>query len=339
MKKLMSFILILCTLLALSVSAFALPFPDVSEKSWYYEDVKWVYDESRKLMSGHPNGDFRPNDPITRAELVMVIYNMSDRSLKEDVKLPFTDVYENRWYTEAIKWAYGKGIIKGKSATVFAPNAAVTRAELAAVIFRYIATEQLAVDFVRVNPYIPDYDKIPQYAKFAAVTLYRAEILKGKNGGVFDPSAKTTRAEAAALTRRLYTLTSTQDHALLKKYGIDAVCNAYIDNSFTIIVPDDVPPSFMKQSVGVFLKTSENTPEGIKPMMDLKITKLSGPLRVEPVLDSNTVGGFRFYVEDELAYLALNLVDDELLIFEYTVSINGEMESYMAYVTVETISW
>ena len=57
------------------------------------------------------------------------------------------------------------------------------------------------------------------------------------------------------------------------------------------------------------------------------------------MLDSNTVGGFRFYVKDELAYLALNLVDDELLIFEYTVAINGEMESYMAYVTVETISW
>ena len=99
-----------------------LPFTDVNNH-WAYSAIKRVY--NRGLMLGVSDTRFAPNQALSRAMLVTVLYRLAD---EPDVTAdnPFTDVPAGQWYTNAVIWAAANGIVSGFGDGTFRPNAALS---------------------------------------------------------------------------------------------------------------------------------------------------------------------------------------------------------------------
>ena len=107
---------------------------DVPYGAWYAAGVDDV--TSQGLMNGVDAYYFAPESPTTRAALVTILYRMSN-SPRVTKKVPWTDVAPGEWYSNAVAWAADKGIITGKSDTLFGPSDILTRQQAAAIVKRY----------------------------------------------------------------------------------------------------------------------------------------------------------------------------------------------------------
>ena len=111
-----------------------LPFTDVAESDWFYDAVRYAYENG--LMGGIGDNLFAPNHPTTRAQLVTILYRLEGEPAVTG-QGPFTDVEADTWYTDAVTWAAEEGVVNGVSATQFAPGNNITREQLATILFRY----------------------------------------------------------------------------------------------------------------------------------------------------------------------------------------------------------
>lgn len=109
-------------------------FTDVDKSDWFYFDVKYVYD--RGIMDGTGNGEFSPYANLNRAMIVTILYRMEGKPAVSTANT-FTDVPSGQWYSEAIEWAAAKGIVEGYGNGTYGPFDAVTREQLAAILYRY----------------------------------------------------------------------------------------------------------------------------------------------------------------------------------------------------------
>ena len=193
------------------------PFKDVTGDRWFYSNVKFVYE--KKLMVGTKKNAFGPDVKLTRAMAVTVLYRMETEMYF--VKLMplhgiFDDVPAGSWYEEPVGWAKSAGVSVGKGESLFDPNANVTRAEFAAMLYRYFKSwgglSQLGNAGVTSKP--ADMDLVPEYARDAVAELWSAGIIKGKPGDLFDPDAAVTRAEAAALYERFF-------YGVIRDFGLE----------------------------------------------------------------------------------------------------------------------
>jgi len=199
MKKLISSILVVVMLLATVITVNAASFTDVKSSDWFYSSVNYVADKG--IMQGTSNTKFAPKASLTRAMGVTLLYRVAGTPSVPGVNIPFADVKSGQWYTDAVKWAYKNGIVTGKSNTYFDTNGNITRAEFATILNRYSDFMKYTLPANRPD-FVKDVAEIPSWA-FAAVTvMYKAEIINGRNGGIFDPNAKISRAEAAAMIER-----------------------------------------------------------------------------------------------------------------------------------------
>lgn len=173
-------------------------FDDVTGKDWYFGDVEYVYEN--KLFTGTAEGEFRPGITANRAMLATVLWRMAGSPTAGDAA--FNDVDAGSYYYDAVLWAAENGIVNGVGEGKFAPNADVTREQLATLIYRYAA--QTGREFGEDRPYdgFADADGISGYAAAAVKALYCSGIVNGKSNGVFDPQGKATRAEIAAIIHR-----------------------------------------------------------------------------------------------------------------------------------------
>lgn len=111
------------------------PFTDVDANEYYAEAVQWAVDNG--ITTGKSSGIFAPNENVTRAQVVMMLWRMANKPAATITENPFEDVDSDSVYCAAILWAYEKGITNGVDATHFAPNSDVTREQVAAFIYRY----------------------------------------------------------------------------------------------------------------------------------------------------------------------------------------------------------
>jgi len=199
MKKLISIILSAVMLLSAVITVNAASFTDVKSSDWFYSSVNYVADKG--IMQGTSNTKFAPKAYLTRAMGVTLLYRVAGSSSVSGVNIPFNDVKNGTWYTDAVKWAYKNGIVTGKSNTFFHTNGNITRAEFATILNRYSTSMNYKLPVNRDGTFA-DAGNIPEWAFMAAWTMYRAEIINGRNDGSFDPNAKITRAEAAAMIER-----------------------------------------------------------------------------------------------------------------------------------------
>ena len=204
MKKLISLIsLCLAVVIVLPVCAFAeqaadLPFRDVGAGEWYYGNVKYIYENG--IMKGTSDTEFSPDGTLTRAMCVAILHRVAGEP-EPEAESSFTDVSDTAYYSKAVSWAREMGIVQGKTRKVFAPDDAITRAEFATMMYRYLYGANLDLKETK-NSDPSDYSAIPSYAQEAVTVMYRSGVLNGKENGRFDPDAPITRAETAAIIER-----------------------------------------------------------------------------------------------------------------------------------------
>lgn len=113
----------------------AADFLDVADDSWYSDAVAWASEGD--IISGYGNGIFGTNDAVTREQMVAILWRFAGSPLAGQ-ETNFTDASTiSEWAVSAVHWAKSKGIISGKEDNRFAPKNHITRAEAAAVLYRW----------------------------------------------------------------------------------------------------------------------------------------------------------------------------------------------------------
>ena len=180
------------------------PYVDVEEDDWFFDDMEYVYTHS--IMKGTEPDVFDPGVSLSRGMIITMLYRQEGEPSVDGRANPFTDVPEDQWYTDAVKWAYENGVVNGMSATTYEPDAPVTRQDLATILYRFsneVAQKKLLSD--KTYDGFDDEDSIADYAKDAVEEFYKASIINGKTKTEFAPKDTATRAEAAAMVHRYLT--------------------------------------------------------------------------------------------------------------------------------------
>ena len=180
-------------------SGSGLPFADVPSGSWYYDDVAYVYDTG--LMTGLTVTAFGPNLSTTRGMIVTILWRMENEPAAKH-GCPFADVRRGSYYEQAIAWASENGIVTGFDASTFAPDRAITREQLAAILFRFAAYRGMdAVTLRETLSSFQDQAAISAYAVSALNWAVGEGLMQG-TGDKLEPTGNATRAQAAAMLRR-----------------------------------------------------------------------------------------------------------------------------------------
>lgn len=176
-------------------------FTDVSESSWYYSSVEYVY--SRGLMKGTSETTFDPGVSLTRAMLVTILYRM-DGTDYEAEESAFTDVAEGKWYCNEVNWAAANGIVNGIGDNLFGPDNKITREQLALIMFRYAVGKEYSEPEEADLSSFTDASQIHAWAREAVEWAVSVKLISGKGDGILDPLGNATRAEVAAIIQRFY---------------------------------------------------------------------------------------------------------------------------------------
>ena len=176
------------------------PFTDVDTAKWYHLSVDYVL--THKMMNGVSSRAFAPNANLTRGMLVQILYNLEGKP--KGTAANFSDVQADAWYAEAVGWAATNKVVTGYADGTFRPNAAVTREQAAAILYRYAQSKGIDVS-VGENTNILSYVDVQQASEYAIPALQwavGAGVLNGKNGSRLAPTGTATRAEIAAIMQR-----------------------------------------------------------------------------------------------------------------------------------------
>ena len=173
---------------------------------WAHEGIDYCV--RNRLMSGVGAGTFSPDTACTRAQIVKILYNRSGNQTDYSYYyLPFTDVAPGAWYYNAVAWAYYNDVTSGTSATMFSPNAAITRQQLVTFLYRY--TVKYAPEFTGNAAPIsafPDAGSVANWAYAAMSWAVGNGLIKGNahdNGPDYlDPNGSAKRAQTATIIMR-----------------------------------------------------------------------------------------------------------------------------------------
>ena len=177
-------------------STGAFPFVDVDTDDWFFEDVAYVYDKG--LMNGVGDNLFAPEISTDRAMIVTILWRMEGCPVV-NYAMNFTDVQEDQWYTEAIRWAEATGIVNGYGNGLFGTTDPITLEQAAAILHRYAAYKGWTDD--TTVPILPAYT----YSEWAENDVIWAElsgIFSGVGTELDDLTAAASRAEIASFLHR-----------------------------------------------------------------------------------------------------------------------------------------
>ena len=176
-------------------------FTDLDARAWYHEGVDYAL--TNGLMNGVGGGRFEPDGQLTRAQLVTVLYRAAGEPDTGKQVNPFTDVADDTWYTKAVIWAANNGIVNGVAKNVFAPDASITREQIATMLYRYAGAEAAKEDKLSA---FPDAAKFSDWAKEALNWAVASGLINGvadANGTAnLEPQATATRAQIATILMR-----------------------------------------------------------------------------------------------------------------------------------------
>lgn len=186
-------------------------FRDVPAPSnWAHEGIDYCVRHG--LMSGFDATTFSPDTVSTRAQIVMILYNLSgDTTDYSKYYVPFTDVKPGTWYYNAVAWGYDKDIVSGMTPTTFAPDGLITREQMAVLLYGY--TEKYAPAYLggaaSLNSF-PDAASVSNWAYAAMSWAVGNGLISGIASDGADylaPSGGATRAQIAAIMMRYCRLT------------------------------------------------------------------------------------------------------------------------------------
>jgi hypothetical protein len=183
-------------------AAWENPFADVKTTDWFYESVHFVTTHDPALFGGTSATTFAPNTPMTRAMLVTVLYSLAGRPAVTDEN-PFTDLTQS-WYQDAVIWAAQNGIVAGVGPGRFAPDAHITRQDVAVILAQYMAWAGIEVPLTKEIRIFADEAQIADYAKNAIQMMNKLDVIGGigtdeKGAAIINPQGNATRAQVAAM--------------------------------------------------------------------------------------------------------------------------------------------
>ena len=190
-------------------------FPDVGISDWFYEYVKYVKDNG--MMSGYTSGEdagkFGPNDPITRGQIVTILYRREGQPAVSG-SLNFADkwdstLWSSNYYNNAILWASQKGIVTGykdgENAGKFMPDKSITRAEFAIILQRYAKLKGKSVNDSASLTVFYDYTQVEGWETAGLAWAVAKGIISGDEITTppsLKPQENATRAEATTMIMR-----------------------------------------------------------------------------------------------------------------------------------------
>lgn len=176
----------------------SLPFRDTDQTQWYHEAVDYVLEEG--IMVGMGGNLFAPNSTLTRAMVVKVLGALENISPEAFPSSSFKDVQTTSWYAPYVQWAHELGLVKGIGGGLFAPNAPITRQELATILYRYWQ--------YKGNTWTPDNSayltfadtvEVAPWAVNAMVWATGMGLVDGVGNDLLAPTELSTRAQMAKM--------------------------------------------------------------------------------------------------------------------------------------------
>ena len=182
-----------------AVEDSGLPFIDVAANAWYYDAVAYAYENG--LMSGTASNLFSPNATTTRGMIVTMLYRLEGEPRVSGTST-FDDVADGVYYTDAVIWANANGIVAGYDDTTFGPNDAITREQMAAILYRYAQYKAYRTTAsADLSGYV-DADAVSAYALPALQWASAEGLVTGTSSNTLTPDGSATRAQVATIFMR-----------------------------------------------------------------------------------------------------------------------------------------
>ena len=169
-------------------------FIDVPDSAYYAEAVNWAV--AKKITGGVGNGLFAPNDPCTRAQIVTFLWRAAGSPVV-NYAMNMTDVAEDAYYGEAVRWALSEGITTGTGDGKFSPDATCNRAQSVTFLFRAIG---------KIVDSKAEFSDVLTDSYYANAVAWAVEngITNGIGDGLFGPDNSCTRAQIVTFLFRAY---------------------------------------------------------------------------------------------------------------------------------------
>ena len=181
-------------------------FMDVPDESnWAHKGIDYAV--SHGLFAGTSDNTFSPDDSMTRAMMVTVLWRFAGKPTASGTN-PFRDVPTNAYYYEPVLWAAANGVVSGVSADRFDPNGKITREQIAAIMYRYTDGQGYDTSEQADLSVFPDANKVSGYAVTPIAWANKAGLINGDSvNGVsyIKPKDNATRAQVAAILMRYAT--------------------------------------------------------------------------------------------------------------------------------------
>ena len=174
-------------------------FADVAADAWYADAVQYVYENG--MMSGTSETTFSPDLTTTRGMIVTILYRLENEPTVTGTTA-FTDVAADQYYANAVAWAAQNGIVSGIDATTFAPNNAITREQMAAILYRYAQFKGYDVSAKADLSVYTDAAQVSTYATDAMAWANGAQLITGTSQATLTPAGNATRAQVATILMR-----------------------------------------------------------------------------------------------------------------------------------------
>lgn len=171
-------------------------YADIQRDQWFYETV--MQSTALGLFTGYPNGKFGPDDTVTRAQAVQVLYNHygTDRGSSSG----FKDVDSSAWYAKAVTWASKSSLVNGVGNSAFSPDGELSREQLVAIL--YAKAGKPAMNPNRVLGGYSDYKDVSSWARDAFAWAVSVGVIEGTSGNLLSPRMTATRAQMATIMIR-----------------------------------------------------------------------------------------------------------------------------------------
>lgn len=190
-------------------AAYVNPFADVAESAWYFNDVRYVYENG--LMSGTDIDMFSPDMTLTRGMLVTALWRLRGEPMLADFQNPYNDVDWQEYYFNAVLWATASKVAGGYGDGAFGPGDPITRQDLAVILLRYMDYMQINLPVTQQWIIFADGSDIADYAMDAMQTFNKLGVVNGtgvnaEGQTIISPKGDATRAQAAAMLNRFAAL-------------------------------------------------------------------------------------------------------------------------------------
>lgn len=175
-------------------------FADV-QNHWAQKEIDYMI--SKGIVKGIDEKSFFPEKQVTRAEFVTILARMAKVDMIKYSGSKFADVKTEDWFAPYVAWASEAGVTSGMSKDAFAPNARITREQMAVMIDRFANVGQFKLEQKTPVKVFADSGNISSYATESILKVQQAGVINGNNENNFVPQNNATRAEATAMLGRL----------------------------------------------------------------------------------------------------------------------------------------